>query len=60
MSQVLLPVLVVIIGALKKIALVNNLNVVNKDKPGDDTELYLDEDLSLMSKEQLPVLGCLD
>ena len=38
--------LVVVIDALK---VNNDLNVVNKDKPGDDTELYLDEDLSLMS-----------
>ena len=38
--------LVVLIDALK---VNNDLNVVNKDKPGDDTELYLDEDLSLMS-----------
>ena len=34
----------------------NDLNVVNKDTPGDDTELYLDEDLSLMSQVLLPVL----
>ena len=38
--------LVVLIDALK---VNNDLNVVNKDKPVDDTELYLDEDLSLMS-----------
>ena len=34
----------------------NDLNVVNKDTPSDDTELYLDEDLSLMSQVLLPVL----
>ena len=44
----------VVIDAFK----VNNLNAVNKDKPGDDTELSLDEDLSLMSQVLLPVLGC--
>ena len=34
----------------------NDLNAVNKDTPGDDRELSLDEDLSLMSQVLLPVL----
>ena len=46
-------VLVVVSDALR---VNNDLNVVNKDTPGDDTELYLDEDLSLMSQVLLPVL----
>ena len=45
--------LVVVIDALK---VNNDLNVVNKDTPGDDRELSQDEDLSLMSQVLLPVL----